>query len=42
MALNGKAAAIRGLIPSGLMHVHELPDDEVLALAAAGGARRAQ
>jgi transposase-like protein len=31
--LNAKVEAIRGLIPLGLMHVHELLDEEVLALA---------
>jgi len=33
LELNAKVEAIRGLIPLGLMHVHELLDDEVLALA---------
>jgi transposase-like protein len=31
--LDAKVEAIRGLIPLGLMHVHELLDEEVLALA---------
>jgi transposase-like protein len=33
MDLDAKVEAIRGLIPLGLMHVHELLDEEVLALA---------
>lgn len=33
LALDAKVELIRGLIPLGLMHVHELLDDEVVALA---------
>jgi transposase-like protein len=39
LALDAKVEAIRGLIPLGLMHVQELLDREVLALA---GPRRAR
>jgi integrase len=37
--LDAKVEAIRGLIPPGLMHVHELLDEEVLALAGPRQAR---
>lgn len=37
--LDAKVELIRGLIPLGLMHVHELLDDEVVALAGARHAR---
>jgi transposase-like protein len=37
--LNAKVELIRGLIPLGLMHVHELLDDEVVALAGPRHAR---
>src|SRR3990172_7653215 len=37
--LDAKVELIRGLIPLGLMHVHELLDDEVLALAGPRHAR---
>jgi transposase-like protein len=40
LELNAKLEAIRGLIPLGLMHVQELLDDEVLALAAPRHVRR--
>lgn len=39
MDLNTKIELIRGLIPLGLMHVQELLDDEVLALAGGRHAR---
>ena len=39
MGLDAKIELIRGLIPLGLMHVQELLDDEVLALAGARHAR---
>jgi transposase-like protein len=39
MDLDSKVELIRGLIPLGLMHVKELLDDEVLALAGARHAR---
>ena len=39
MDLDSKIELIRGLIPLGLMHVQELLDDEVLALAGARHAR---
>ena len=39
MDLDSKIELIRGLVPLGLMHVQELLDDEVLALAGARHAR---
>jgi transposase-like protein len=39
LELDAKVELIRGLIPLGLMHVHELLDDEVVALAGARHAR---
>lgn len=40
MDLDSKIELIRGLVPLGLMHVQELLDDEVLALAGARHARQ--
>ena len=40
LALDAKVELIRSLVPLGLMHVDEMPDDDVTALAGARYARQ--